>query len=48
LYKNFFAEAFGGPLGIVAVGIHPYCCALPGPGPASLGAAARGREEFGQ
>jgi hypothetical protein len=29
------------PLGIIAIRFHPYCCALRGPGPASLGAAAR-------
>ena len=32
------------PLGVVAVGFHPYCRALGCPGPASLGAAAHGGE----
>ena len=36
------------PLGVVAVRFHPYCRALHGSGPASLGAAAHGGEELGQ
>ena len=47
--RHLFARQHQGQsFGIVAVRFDPYCRALHGPRPASLGAAAHGAEEFGQ